>query len=103
MITTVDGYEYQWKSTRPNVSKPVARPEWKRYGRIIWQLNQLAQLNGYDTVAQKQAMAQDIIEKIDYILMVSSMTRLGNAKIMHVKASVQFYHDHVGEGLFDTF
>lgn len=103
MITTADGYEYQWKSTNPHISKPVVRPSWKRYGRIIWQLNQLAELNGYDTVEEKQDMAKSLLDKIDYILMVSSMTRLGNARIMYVRTGVEFYYNYIGDGLFDEF
>ncbi len=101
-IDTVDGDRFTWKKARARVELPVSR-EWKRYGRTIWQLNQIAEAKGYDTVEEKKSMATDILERINYFLSVSTMTRLGNIRIMYIKAAVQFYHDHIGEGVFDNF
>lgn len=102
MITTVAGNTFQWVSTTPNPTKPVVT-NWRRYGFVIWQLNQLAKLNSYDTVAEKQDMAQRLLDRINEIMMVSLMTPLQNARWVHMKAAIQFYHDHVGDGTFGSF
>ncbi len=48
-------------------------------------------------------MAAGLLEKINYIMMTSLMTPLQNMKFVNLKAGVQFYYDHVGDGTFDTF
>lgn len=101
MLTMADGTKYEWESTKSNPGKPVQPSSWRRYGLIIRQLNQVAKRNNFDTVEEKQAMAQGLIEKINYLMMVSLMTPLQNAKIVHLKNAVQFYHDNVGQGVFD--
>lgn len=59
-IETSNGAVFEWKSLTNNGQgkPPVLNTSWKRYGLIIWQLNQIAKLRGFDTVAQKQTMAQ---------------------------------------------
>ena len=102
MITMANGSEFQWKSTDPKPGKQVQPSSWRRYGLIIRQLNQIAKWNNFDTIEEKKAMAESIIAKINYFMMVSLMTPLQNAKINHLKNGVQFYHDYVGQGVFDS-
>ncbi len=97
MITTVGGHTFQWQKQGATGGKPTNTVSWKRYGLVVWQLNQIARAKGYTTVEQKQALAMDVLEKINYIMMTSIMTPLQNLKMVQLKAGVQFYYDHIGD------
>lgn len=103
-IDTLSGDRFQWTNAKiaPLPPKNHNNNSWRRYGLIIWQLNQLAKLNGYDTVEEKKAMAADLLEKINQIMIVSLMTPLQNAKFVYIKNAVQFYYDFVGETWFPS-
>lgn len=102
MITTVAGHTFQWQAAVKNPTKPTPTTSWRRYGVIIWQLNQIAKIRGFDTVIEKQAMAQGLLERINEIMAASTMTPLQNAKWVHLQNAIQFYYDYVGQGVFDT-
>jgi len=102
MITTAGGHTYQRTSVEKNPSKPVSSTNRRRYGLIIRQLNQIAKIRGFDTVIEKQAMAQGLLDKINEIMMVSLMTPTQNAKWVFLKNAVQYYYDHIGDGTFTS-
>ncbi len=94
MITTDAGHQFQWMKVGADTPKPSTASQDRRYGFIFWQIHQIEKLKGYDTVEEKQAFIMSLIEKINDIMIRSSMTPSQNAAMMFLKNAFQYYYDY---------
>ncbi|MBP6910685.1 hypothetical protein KBC03_03720 [Patescibacteria group bacterium] len=95
IIDTIEGNRFQWlKTVTYPPLPPVSRKE-RMYGRIIRQVHQIEKLRGYDTVEEKKAFVSSLLEKINDIMMRSSMTRAQNAAFVFLKKALLYYYDRI--------
>lgn len=90
-IDTVDEHRFVW--TR--ISAIPAANEERKYGFIIWQVNQLLKAKNYDTVEEKKTFVLSLINRIDQILMTAKFTPIGMYRIMFIRNALQYYYDHI--------
>ena len=98
MITTTAGHTFQWTLAKQNPTKPVNNENArKRYGFVVWQINQVMKARAYDTIEEKETFVQSLIDKIHEIRIVSIMTPKQNARYLFLEAALQFYLDNIND------